>query len=424
MAAIHPRRYDKLYEQLLLSRWFSSLVGWLLTVILPAFVYWGEGLFLYPTGGALSGLVVSSLTFVLAHIGVTRLLSGYPGGRTMGMIIPQTLIIYALCMLPVLMLRVEVSRYLLGIGCILAVIWFQIEYIVTEKFRSPKLAVVPGGQAADLLPLPGIHARELRQPDLEGVRYDAVVADFTCLAPEWERFLTRCALNRIPVHDARSVYESITGRVRINRMAENDIGSLLPSVLYERSKLVFDWALILLTLPVSLPLAALALIAVRLESPGPVIYTQERVGRGNKPFKIYKIRSMRFDKEAAPSQFAGEDDPRITRVGRVLRKYRIDELPQFVNILKGDMSLIGPRPEQPDFVAHFDQELPFYSYRHVVKPGITGWAQVRQGYAADVDQTREKIEHDFYYIKHGSLFLDVFILFLTVKTLLTGFGAR
>jgi len=424
MAAIHPRRYDKLYEQLLLSRWFSSLVGWLLTVILPAFAYWGQGFFLYPTRGAMSGLVVSTFTFVLAHFGVTRLLSGYPGGRTMGMIIPQTLIIYALCMLPVLILRIEVSRYLLGISCILAMFWFQIEYIVTEKFRSPKLAVVPGGQAADLLPLPGILARELRQPDLEGVRYDAVVADFTCLTPEWERFLTRCALNRIPVHDARSVYESLTGRVRINRMAENDIGSLLPSMLYERLKMVFDWVLILLTLPISVPLVILAIIAVRLESPGPAIYTQERIGRGNKSFKIYKIRSMRFDQDEASSQFAGEDDPRITRVGRVLRKYRIDELPQFVNILKGDMSLIGPRPEQPDFVAHFDQELPFYSYRHVVKPGITGWAQVRQGYAADVDQTREKIEHDFYYIKHCSLFLDVFILFLTVKTLLTGFGAR
>jgi lipopolysaccharide/colanic/teichoic acid biosynthesis glycosyltransferase len=423
MAAIHPRRYDKLHEQLLLSRWFSSLIGWLLTVILPALLYWGPHLFTYPSRGMETGLVVSSITFLLAHLGVTRLLSAYPGGRSMGMIIPQTLVIYALCTVPVLLLRTEVSRYLLGISCILAIIWFQIEYIATEKFHRPKLAIVPGGQAADLLPLPGIDARGLNRPNLEGVRYDAVVADFACVAPEWERFLTRCALNRIPVHDARSVYESITGRVRINRMAENDIGSLLPSMLYERLKMVFDWALILLTLPLSLPLALVAIIIVRLESPGPAIYTQTRIGRGNKPFKIYKIRSMRFDKEA-PNQFAGEDDPRITRVGRVLRKYRIDELPQFVNILKGDMSLIGPRPEQPDFVAHFDQELPFYSYRHVVKPGITGWAQVRQGYAADVDQTREKIEHDFYYIKHCSLFLDVFILFLTVKTLLTGFGAR
>jgi len=423
--AIHPRRYDKLHEQLLLSRWFSVVVGWLLTVALPAYFYWGNWLFTHPSHGALSGIVVASATFVLAHVGVTRLMSAYPGGRSMGMVIPHSLVVYALCMLPVLVLRIEVSRYLLGISCILAIIWFQIEYIVTEKFRRPKLAVIGMGLAHDLLDLKEIDARALAGPDLEGKRYDAVVADFECLTPEWERFLTRCALDRIAVYNARSVYESITGRVRIHRMSENDIGSLLPSILYERTKVVFDWALILLSLPLSLLLVGLAALAVRLEGSGPVFYTQERMGRGNKPFKIYKIRSMRCEQdESVSSQFAEEDDPRVTRVGRVLRKYRIDELPQFLNILRGEMSLIGPRPEQPDFVAHFDQELPFYSYRHVVKPGITGWAQVRQGYAADVDQTREKIEHDFYYIKHCSLFLDVFILFLTIKTLLTGFGAR
>jgi lipopolysaccharide/colanic/teichoic acid biosynthesis glycosyltransferase len=198
-----------------------------------------------------------------------------------------------------------------------------------------------------------------------------------------------------------------------------------PGMLYVRVKVVLDWALILLSMPVSLPLIALAALAVRLEGPGPVFYTQERLGRGNKPFNIYKIRSMHYAPgEPASSQFAEVADPRVTRVGRVLRKYRIDELPQFLNILKGEMSLIGPRPEQPDFVAHFDRELPFYSYRHVVKPGITGWAQVRLGYTDDVDQTRKKIEHDFYYIKHCSLFLDVLILFLTVKILFTGFGAR
>jgi lipopolysaccharide/colanic/teichoic acid biosynthesis glycosyltransferase len=424
MAAIHSRRYDKFHEQLLLSRGFSCFVGWLLAVVVPAWLYWGYTRLLNPSPGIAWGLAVASVTFVLAHMGVTRLLSAYPGGRSMGMIIPQTLVIFAVCMVPVLLLRIPVSRYVLGISCIVALIWFQIEYMIIERYRSPKLAVIPTGSAAELLGLPGIHARPLHEPSLDGTRYDAVVADFSCLTPQWERFLAQCALNRIAVHDARAVYESVTGRVRIHRMVENDIGSLLPSRWYERVKMAMDWLLILATAPITLPLTLLAMLAVRLESPGPVIYTQQRIGQGNKPFKIYKIRSMRFDKNPQPSQFACHADPRVTRVGRVLRKTRIDELPQFINVLKGEMSLIGPRPEQPAFVRQFDQDIPFYTYRHVVKPGITGWAQVRHGYAAGADQTREKIEHDFYYIRHCSIFLDIFILFLTIKTMLTGFGAR
>ncbi|NYT46293.1 exopolysaccharide biosynthesis polyprenyl glycosylphosphotransferase [Alcaligenaceae bacterium] len=398
-------------------------MGWLVTVLLPAVVYWGPGVLSHPNAGQVGAIAAATTALLLSSLGVSRVLSAYPGGRSIGLILPQVVLVYLLAAFIPLLFRVEVSRFLLGFSGVMAMIWFQVELIVTERFRCPKLAVINQGLAQDLLDLPGLDTRVLTQPDLEGRRYDAVVADFECLTPEWERFLARCALNRIAVHNARSVYESVTGRARINRMSENDIGSLLPSPSYEWAKIVFDWTLIVLSLPITLPVVSVTAALIKLESPGPVLYTQLRMGRGNKPFKIYKLRSMRFDREA-PAQFADEQDLRITRVGRVIRKYRIDELPQFFNILKGDMSLIGPRPEQPDFVEHFDRELPFYIYRHVVKPGITGWAQVRQGYAANVDQTREKIEHDFYYIKHCSVFLDIFILFLTVKTLCTGFGAR
>ena len=154
------------------------------------------------------------------------------------------------------------------------------------------------------------------------------------------------------------------------------------------------------------------------------MFIQNRVGKGNKDFRIYKFRSMSKDSEAAGAQFAQCGDMRVTRVGKVIRKLRIDELPQFFNVLKGDMSLIGPRPEQRTFVDQFEREIPFYMYRHIVRPGISGWAQVVHGYAADTDDTRIKIEHDFYYIKHFSLWLDVLIVFKTIKTILTGFGAR
>ncbi len=229
MTPLRNRRYDKAHEQLLFSPLFSVLVGWVITVALPAAVYWGHNVFWQPNDGQFWGLVTATAALVVSRLGVMHTLSAYPGGRSMGLIFPHILIVYVVAALLPLLFRIEVSRYLLAISAILAVVWFQIEFILTERFRRPKLAVISQGLAADLLTLPEIDARELTKPDLEGKRYDAVVADFECLTPEWERFLARCALNRIAVHNARSVYESVTGRVRINRMSENDIGSLLPS---------------------------------------------------------------------------------------------------------------------------------------------------------------------------------------------------
>ena len=141
------------------------------------------------------------------------------------------------------------------------------------------------------------------------------------------------------------------------------------------------------------------------------------------PFHMYKFRSMIPEDDDTP-RFADMDKHRITRFGSFIRKFRLDELPQFLNVIKGDMSLIGPRPEQAGFVDQFEQEVPFYSYRHIVKPGITGWAQVSQGYAVCTESTREKVEHDFFYIKNLSLWMDILIVLKTIRTVATGFGAR
>ncbi|AKX54991.1 capsular biosynthesis protein [Thiopseudomonas alkaliphila] len=165
-------------------------------------------------------------------------------------------------------------------------------------------------------------------------------------------------------------------------------------------------------------------VVIKLESEGPMFFKQERVGQADKTFTVYKLRSMCKDSEKDGAQFAQANDARITRVGHFIRKTRLDEIPQFINVLKGDMSLIGPRPEQRVFVDEFEKTIPFYAYRHVVKPGITGWAQVVHGYAADAEDTQVKIEHDFYYIKNFSIWLDMLIVAKTIKTILTGFGAR
>lgn len=423
MKSLPARRFKKLYEQILLSRPFGLITGWLFSVILPATLHWGLQVLEMPNAGQKTGLIVTTIAFLLSHLGAKNLLSRYPGGRSQGLITTQVIVFYGLIIISTLLLRIEVSRVLLLSSGFAALVWFHIEYMLTRAYLRPKLAVIPGGFADEVLALANCDARPLHNLDLRNVRYDGVVADFETLGPDQERFLTACALENVPVYNAKTVFESLTGRVKINRMSENNIGSLLPSSAYEFVKSVTDWLIVVATLPITVPLGLITALLIRLESPGPVIYTQTRIGRGNKPFTIYKFRSMRFDRSDG-ERFAGEDDPRITRVGRVIRKLRIDELPQFINVLKGEMSLIGPRPEQPSFVESFDRKIPFYSYRHVVKPGITGWAQVRHGYAANSDQTQVKIEHDFYYIKNCSITLDFLIVFLTFKTMVSGFGAR
>jgi len=185
-----------------------------------------------------------------------------------------------------------------------------------------------------------------------------------------------------------------------------------------------DICLAILGMLIMLPAALLTAAFIKIDSKGPVIYKQERVGRGGKSFFIFKFRSMRSDAEENGPVWAEEEDPRITRVGRIIRKLRFDEIPQIINVLKGDMSIVGPRPERPFFVEGLKKQLPYYGQRHVVKPGMTGWAQVKFRYGASVDDTFEKLKYDLYYIKNMSPLLDLAIIFETTKILLLRHGAR
>lgn len=424
MNPIPTRRHQRWHELILLS-WLSSLLaGWLFAVALPAYALWGwEGLFEANTGRH-TAVLVASLAYAVSHW-LMRAVQRFPGARSAVDILPQVLLTFGVCTLATLMLRMDMSRLLMAVSAGLTLVWCYGDLALRRRYQQPKLAVVPFGMAADLLGIRGVDPRPLEHPRLDERRYDGVVADLGAIPDErWERFLAQCALARIPVYHARQVFESLTGRVRINHISENEMGALLPSLAYERAKYVIDVMLILLGLPLVVPLALLTALCIRLESPGPVFFVQERVGRGNRNFHIYKFRSMVTGSEDDGSQFAAENDSRVTRVGRIIRKLHIDEIPQFANVLKGDMSLIGPRPEQRAFVDRFERDIPFYSYRHVVRPGITGWAQVTQGYVENTDGTRLKIEHDFFYIKHCSLALDFLIMLKTIRTMLTGAGAH
>ena len=188
---------------------------------------------------------------------------------------------------------------------------------------------------------------------------------------------------------------------------------------------MLDLSLSMLGFVLAAPLMALTALAIRLDSPGPVLYDQERVGENGRVFTVYKFRSMRTDAERAGQPvWARDKDERVTRVGRFIRATRLDELPQLWNVMRGDMSFVGPRPERPFFVEQLARDIPFYVQRHSVKPGITGWAQVKYRYGSSIEDAMEKLRYDLYYIKHMSIFFDLTIVLDTVKVILFGKGAK
>jgi exopolysaccharide biosynthesis polyprenyl glycosylphosphotransferase len=207
----------------------------------------------------------------------------------------------------------------------------------------------------------------------------------------------------------------------INYIDEIDYSNVKGSVLFDLYQRCLDIVLTLIGLIIGLPLILIFSIFIKLEDNGPVMYKQERLGKGGKRFYIYKLRSMRIDAEKYGAQWAEQDDPRVTNIGKFIRKTRIDELPQLFNILKGDMSIVGPRPERPEFTKQFNEEIPGFVNRLAVKPGLTGWAQVNGGYEISPE---EKLTEDMFYIRNRSILLDIKILFKTVKVILTGEGAR
>ena len=166
------------------------------------------------------------------------------------------------------------------------------------------------------------------------------------------------------------------------------------------------------------------MVLIKLDSPGPVFYRQERVGRSGRPFILAKFRSMRVDAEKEGPVWAVKGDDRATRVGRIIRKIRIDEIPQFWNILRGEMNFVGPRPERPHFVAQLAEEIPYYEQRHLIAPGLTGWAQIKYPYGASIEDARQKLQYDLFYVKNQSLILDAIVLFETIKIVIFGRGAQ
>ncbi len=279
----------------------------------------------------------------------------------------------------------------------------------------------------------GSLTRETLAGSLEGLRgagkVDRVVvalSDRRNLMPVRE--LLDLRMSGVRVDDAAALQEELSGRIEVEDLSPSwlifsDGFRLKPGLLVVDRAL--SVAVSLCSLLLTLPLIPCIALAVKLSSPGPVFYRQRRVGRNGTQFDCYKFRTMRADAEADTGPtWADDNDPRITRVGRFLRRARLDEIPQLWNVLRGDMSFVGPRPERPEFVEWLSREIPYYSLRHLVLPGITGWAQVNYPYGASLEESKEKLCYDLYYVKNMSIVFDLLIMFQTLKIVFLGRGSR
>lgn len=379
---------------------------------------------------AINTTVLSTIALFLS-LYISRRLFAFPGTRQLTPGIWAILAGFGIVAGVLLLVRVPYSTvlftYSLVASATLMIFW---KGFFGSNPRN-NFHLVPFGNARSIEELTEVSLTVMDAPELPRLPDASIVADLRAdLPPEWERMLATAALHGIPVYHFKLLQESIAGKVKIEHLSENTLGSLVPDQSYKEIKWVVDRLSAAILLPLLIPLLLVVALIIKLQDGGSVFYNQRRVGLGGIPFTIYKFRSM----YARPDESAGamdrksaitlDNDPRITRFGSFIRKYRIDELPQIVNILRGEMSFIGPRPEAISLAEWYDKELPFYSYRHIVRPGLTGWAQVNQGHVADLDAIDFKLQYDFYYVKYFSAWLDALIVLRTIRTILTGFGSK
>ncbi|MHA6334533.1 sugar transferase [Qipengyuania sp. CAU 1752] len=378
------------------------------------------------TRGDLNSLVGAGSS-ALVTIMVLRRFRLYPGTALARSILPVLASCYGAFLLLVVLLRLEYSNKVL-IGCFVATL------VARYAFESLRIRIgemvyylVPGGRSDAIRALDKLPVVPLTRPRLVNYLPGALIADLRAdHPPEWERLIAEAAIAGWPVYHYKQVWEAQTGRVRIDHLSENSFGALVPSLAYQKFKRLVDLCTCLLVLPIVVPLMALTALLIRLDGPGAIFFRQRRMGFRGKVFDVIKFRTMSEtnDGEDRARSVTLSDDQRITRVGGFLRRTRLDELPQIINIWRGEMSWIGPRPEAVSLSTWYEQEIPFYRYRHIVRPGITGWAQVNQGHVASLDEVTAKLQFDFYYVKNLSYWIDIIIALRTLRVVVSGFGAK
>lgn len=368
-----------------------------------------------------------TLGAMLLGIVIFRKVTEFPGARSTAYIVPSFALSFGTVMAVFSLLRLDYSRWQFFLSFLLVTAVIYAMHFLAHRGRKIQLAVVPVGDVSRLSELKGVEVYFLRSPGRDRSKIP-VVADMRAdMSEDWQRFIADCAMSGRPVYNTKHLYESLSGRVHVDHLSDNTFGgTLISNPIYAAAKHHLDWLAAVVALIVLAPLFLVVAVLIRLDSPGQAIFRQTRIGQGGRPFKVYKFRTMRDDVAPASenSQMTQEDDPRITRLGRFLRRTRIDELPQIINIVKGEMSWIGPRPEAFLLSRLYESQIPFYRYRHVVRPGITGWAQVTQGHVTTVEDAHKKLQYDFFYVKNFSLWLDILVSLRTLKVMFSGHGAK
>lgn len=404
------------------------MLAWTVICLAPLFYLQAvENIVIARDAAAINTTISSSIALFLA-LHISRQLFSFPGTRRLTQAIWAVFAGFVLVAAALFLLRIQYSVVLFGYSLVAtALLVVTMRGLFGSRMRN-NFHLVPFGDVEQLKDLETVTLVMMDRPELPTARDASIVADLRSdLPPEWERMLAAAALSGIPVYHFRLLQESIAGKVKIEHLSENTLGSLMPDQSYKEIKWIADRIGALILLPLLTPLLIVVAIFIKLQDGGSIFYNQRRVGLGGKPFTIYKFRSMAMrdpDGGIRDAAITRDQDKRITRFGSFIRRYRIDELPQILNILKGEMSFVGPRPEAIPLAEWYDSELAFYSYRHIVRPGLSGWAQVNQGHVADLDAVDFKLQYDFFYIKYFSAWLDLFIVLKTIRTVLTGFGSR
>lgn len=414
-------------RHLLLRMRFQLLGGLTFAILVPAMVRMSfDQQVIWSTN-----MQATILAAFMAHTSgylLYKRIGNFPGVAAAGYILPTFALTYGLVFMAIFFFRFDYSRFQAAASLFQSTLWYFGLSLATRRLDPYRLAVIPGGDVDRLQSIPGVSWHRIHSPETIVKHASGVVADLRAdLSDEWERYIADRALSGTPVYHVKQISESLTGRVEIQHLSENTLGSLNPNQAYLKIKQAADWIAALVILVGFSPLLLAVAAAIKFDSAGPALFKQKRMGYRGKIYEVYKFRTMKLGAPAGDEKeeaITKTGDARITRLGQFLRKSRIDELPQAFNILRGEMSWIGPRPEALVLSKWYEAELPFYRYRHIVRPGITGWAQVNQGHVAAVHDVLEKLHYDFYYIKNFSPWLDVLIVFRTIQTMLTGFGAR